>query len=122
MPWMSPGKYTPSTKYAVPDSTPNCTPASTFDWPRITGRSVVRPKACENDRPGVYCAMSSIVARPCSSIVLAVKADTATGASRSVSSVLRAVTMISSSACAEALVDTCPSAAATASPRSTERE
>ena len=119
---MSPGKYTPSMKYAAPDSTPNCTPASTFDWPRITGRSVVRPKACENDRPGVNCAMSLMEVRPFSWIVLAVKADTATGALMRVSSVLRAVTTISSSDCADTDAGTWPSVAATAKLRSAERE
>jgi len=99
---MSPGQYTPSTKYAAPDSTPNCTPASTFDWPRMTGRSVVRPKACENDRPEVSAAMSLTFRNPCSTISRFVTADTATGASCRDSCVLRAVTTTSSSCCASA--------------------
>jgi len=106
----------------VPDSTPNCTPASTLDWPRITGRSVVRPKACENDRPGVKSATSLMFTSPFCSIAWDVKAETATGALVSDSSVLRAVTMISSSAWAEAVIGTWPSAAATATLRSAERE
>lgn len=76
---MSPGSYTPSMKQAVPGSTPNCTPASMLDGPRITGRSVVRPKACEKESPVVSRARSSMDVSPCSSIECAANAETATG-------------------------------------------
>ena len=67
-----------------------------FDWPRTTGRSVWRPKACEKLKPGVNAASWLMSWMPLVAMVSRVNADTATGVSCNDSLVRRAVTMTSS--------------------------